>query len=122
MIRSFACLNGHLGCRIRPGGAMRDPYADAVAASRQKAGLRECSLDRRDLAERCRVDSEIAVRRVRRYREVGVADPHVDGVRADEGDRIAVRSERFKRVEEHSPSQYVQLIHATPVRSRASMR
>ena len=99
---------------------MRNPYADAVAPSWQKACVRERLLERRGLAESCRFDGEVAVRGVRGDREVRIVYPHVDGVRPDNDDCVTVQPECVERIEKHSPSQYVQLIHAMPFRSRPS--
>ena len=62
---------------------MRNPYADAVASSWPEVRVCERLLERRSLAESRRLDGEVAVRGVRRDREVRVARPHVDGVRSD---------------------------------------
>ena len=113
-------IDGNLGHRVVSGGSMRDPHANAVAGLGPEACLGECLLQRRDLAESRRIDSEIAVCGVGCNREIRLADPHVDGVRADEDDRIAVRPEGVERVEKHPPCYDVELIHATFLRSRAS--
>ena len=99
---------------------MGDPDTNAVAGSGPEASLGEYLFQRRDLAEPRRVDGEIAIRGVRCNREIRLADPYVDGMRADEDDRVAVRPEGVERIEKHPPCHDVELIHATPLRSRAS--
>ena len=55
-------------------------------------------------------------------REIRVACPHVDGVRSDNDDCVTMWPECVERIEKHSPSQDVQIIHAMPSRSRPSTR
>ena len=113
-------IDSDFGGRIVPGGTMGDPDSNAVAGFGPEASLGEYLFQRRDRSESRRIDGEVAVRGVRCNCKIRLADPHVDGVRANEDNRVAVRPKGVERIEKHPPSHNVQLIHATPLRSRAS--
>jgi hypothetical protein len=101
---------------------MGDPDADAVARLGQEARPSERLFEGRDLAEARRVDGQVAVRRVRRDGEVRLANPHVDGLGANDDDGLAMRPECGQCIEKHLPRDHIELIHATPLRCRPSMR
>lgn len=66
--------------------------------------------DQRPLAELGWGHGQVGIRRVLGDRHVGVAGVEVDGLRADEDDRLAMLGERLGRVEQRGPSPNVERV------------
>ena len=71
-------VDGDVRVDLLAGLPRREPHADRVLRLRVETGVQERALERRDFSEHVRVDDEVAVCRVRRDGEVGVADAEIN--------------------------------------------